>query len=729
MKRWLGLVVAIELLGSHCARGQSRVIDSLQVVLNAAPRQDTARVRALQALSNELMLSDLPRSISLLEQGLLLSRQLADPRGEGKALIRLGTLYRRQANYEQARRYTREAQRFFTSRKDNVGLGKTCLQLSFIEADQGSLPAALRSALQGLPYAEKGNDHITQARLQAELGNIYVELGNYNDAIPVLLATLKNGEKLQDAFVMATALSLLGKAYQMLNDWPKSLHYYRKAVALNRKLGDSQSVVIDETNLAELYSKQGNYQQAFAYSLQARALARTNKDSFNLPPAELAVARAYLATHQLDSAIALARHGFQLSERWHTRSNANLSSASSILAQAYARRGDFAPAYHYQSLWVSYQDSLAGAETQRKTSALRYGYELGKKQDQITLLTQARQLQRQQLWGLLAGLAGTVLVAGLLGRNSYLKQRANRALGEKNAYIAQQRDDLDRTLVELRATQSQLVQSEKMVALAALTAGVAHEIQNPLNFVNNFSEVGLELATELAAETQKPTRDAALETDLLADIRQNLLIINQHGRRAGDIVKGMLEHARADKGQRQPLDLNKAVEEYLRLAYQNIRLKNQDFILVRTLDLDPQLGLLPLVPQEIGRVLLNLFANAAYAVRQKAARLGPAYVPEVRVRTARQGGQVVLRVRDNGTGIPAAVIGKIFDPFFTTKPPGEGTGLGLWFSYDIITKSYGGTLTVATQEGEFTEFTLTLPGVPASPAAVAAPVLATVSQD
>lgn len=723
MGRWLGLLVAIGLLGSHCARAQSRVIDSLQVVLGAAHRQDTVRVRALQALSNELMLSNLPKAISLLEQALLLSRQLVDPRGEGKALVRLGTLYRRQANYEQARRYTREAQTFFTSRKDNVGLGKTYLQLSFIEADQGNLPTALRNALQGLPYAEKGNDHVTQARLQAELGNIYVELGNYDDAIPVLLTTLKNGEKLKDAFVMATALSLLGKAYHMLGDWPKSLRYYHQAVALNQKLGDSQSVIIDETNLADLYSKQGNYQQAFAFSIQARALARTNKDSFNLPPAELAVARAYLATNQLDSAVALARHGFQLSERWHTRSNANLSSASDILAQAYARRGDFAQAYRYQSLWVSYQDSLAGAETQRKTSALRYGYELDRKQDQITLLTQARLLQRQQLWSLLAGLVATVLVVGLLVRNIYLKQRANRVLGEKNAYIAHQRDNLDRALVELRATQSQLVQTEKMVALAALTAGVAHEIQNPLNFINNFSETGLELATELEVETQRPTRDAALEADLLADIKQNLLIINQHGSRAGDIVKGMLEHAHADKGQRQPLDLNKTAEEYLRLAYQNLQLKNQNFTFTRTLDLDPRLGLLPLVPQEIGRVLLNLFANAVYAVRQKAARLGAAYVPEVRVSTARQGGQVVLRVRDNGTGIPAAVVSKIFDPFFTTKPPGEGTGLGLWFSYDIITKSYGGTLTVATREGEYTEFTLTLPAAPTHPPAAEAPAV------
>jgi len=706
--------------------------DSLRALLKTDARPDTTRVQRYQALS-DLMVNDPPQVVALSKKALVLSQRLHYPKGEGSALISLGTAARGQNDFPLARRYAQQALAVFTRSRDLSGQARAYLQLSLIDEITGvNLVGALQMALQGLTYAERSGDRETQVYLQYTLGDIYIKLGNYTDALLMLQNTLKIGQKLDNKPVVGATLNLLGRTHRLLNHWPLATRYFRRAARLHRRIGDMGNATTDEINLAELYAHQKNYAQALAHGQSAYALVVANHDDYNLPSAKLALARAYLRLGQTDSALALAQYGFILSRRVSDKTG--LADASDILAQAYARCGDFAQAYHYQSLWVSYQDSLAGAETQRKTSALRYGYELGKKQDQIALLTQGRLLQRQQLWGLLAGLVGTVLVVGLLGRNIYLKQRANRALGEKNDYIAHQRDDLDRALGELQATQSQLVQSEKMLALAALTAGVAHEIQNPLNFVNNFSEVGLELAAELAEETQKPTRDADYEASLLAEIKQNMLIINQHGTRAGDIVKGMLEHAHADKGQRQPLDLNKAVEEYLRLACHNLQAKNHDFILAHTLDLDPRLGLLSLVPQEIGRVLLNLFANAGYAVRQKAARLGPAYVPEVRVSTARQGQQVVLRVRDNGTGIPAAVIQKIFDPFFTTKPPGEGTGLGLWFSYDIITKSYGGTLTVATQEGEYTEFTVTLPAAISPAGTVEAPTpatgwLAAVSQD
>ncbi|AMR28081.1 hypothetical protein A0257_13930 [Hymenobacter psoromatis] len=687
-----------------------------------AVRPDTTSVQQLQSQADTLLARNPAQAAALARQALALSQRLPYPKGEGHALTSLATAARLQTNYALARRYTRQAQVVAARRHDLGGLATAYLQLSLLDEVPGAnLVTALREALQGMTYAEQAHKPVTKLYLHYTLGDIYIQLGDYATALAVLQTTLRDGQQLDNEPVVAATLNLLGNTHKTLRHWPQALAYFRRAAQLYRRLGDLKSAATNEINLAELYAQQGANAQALQHGEQALALVRANHDAYNLPGAELALARAQLNLGQLDSALVLAQHSFALNQQVHD--NMGLANASDILAQAYARRGDFAQAYHYQSLWVSYQDSLAGAETQRKTSALRYGYELDRKQDQITLLTQARLLQRQQLWSLLAGLVATVLVVGLLVRNIYLKQRANRALGEKNAYIAHQRDNLDRTLVELRATQSQLVQTEKMVALAALTAGVAHEMQNPLNFINNFSETGLELAAELEVETQKPTRDAALEADLLADIKQNLLIINQHGTRAGDIVKGMLEHAHADKGQRQPLDLNKTAEEYLRLAYQNFQLKNQNFTLTRTLDLDPRLGLLPLVPQEIGRVLLNLFANAVYAVRQKAARLGAAYVPEVRVSTARQSGQVLLRVRDNGTGIPAAVISKIFDPFFTTKPPGEGTGLGLWFSYDIITKSYGGTLTVATREGEYTEFTLTLPAGPTPPLAAQAPAV------
>jgi signal transduction histidine kinase len=249
-----------------------------------------------------------------------------------------------------------------------------------------------------------------------------------------------------------------------------------------------------------------------------------------------------------------------------------------------------------------------------------------------------------------------------------------------------------------------------MASLGELTAGIAHEIQNPLNFVNNFSEVSTELLEELLEHRRQPNPDPALEDELLADVHQNLLRINQHGHRASTIVKGMLEHARTSTGQKAPTDLNALTEEYSKLAYHSLRAKNKAFEAKLTVHLDPSLGPVPAVPQDLSRVLLNVFTNAFYAVQQKARTAGPAYRPEVQVRTQREAGQVKIQIRDNGTGVPEAIRQKIFQPFFTTKPTGEGTGLGLSLSYDIITKGHGGTFALASEEGEFTELTLTLPG-------------------
>jgi signal transduction histidine kinase len=717
MKHWLVLALfATGVFFPASSWAQTRTADSLRALLRAQTRPDTVRVRRLQALSGELIMKDLPQAIAVLEQALALSRRLPDPRGEGQCLIRLGTLYRLHNEFVRARQRTQQAMKLFAQRKDTAGLGVSYLQLSYIEMVQENPAAGLRAALEGLSYAEHAHDRRTQTRLQLALGNTYMQLSNYPDALTTLQATLRNAQAQHDEHMVAAALSLLGNTYKKMKKWPIALGYYRRAVQLNRRLGDWRSVTIDETSQAELYADKGDYPQALRHGLMARSSARDSKDAYTLPPAEVALARAYLFAEQPDSAIALARHGFALSQA--ARSNETLRNASDVLAQAYAQKGQWEPAYCYHRQWSTYQDSLVGLETQKKTSALFYNYALEKKQDQIALLTQARQLQRQQLYGLLAGLVGTVLVTALLGRNIYLKQQANRALNKKNDHIARQRDSLNRALFELKATQTQLVQSEKMVALAALTAGVAHEIQNPLNFVNNFSEVSLELVTELEEGEQKPVRDPVLESLLLGDLKQNLRKIHHHGCRAGDIVKGMLEHAHTDTGHRQPVDLNALVRDYLRLAYLSLQAKHRNLSVTRTVELGPGLEPLHLVPQEIGRVLLNLFTNAFYAVQQKLeTHADPSFTPEVQVTTRRVGTNAELRVRDNGTGIPAAVLKKIFDPFFTTKPPGDGTGLGLWLCYDIVTKGYGGSIAVQSAEAEYTEFVVTLPlAVEAAPA-------------
>ncbi|TAL42719.1 MAG: hypothetical protein EPN92_11250 [Chitinophagaceae bacterium] len=267
------------------------------------------------------------------------------------------------------------------------------------------------------------------------------------------------------------------------------------------------------------------------------------------------------------------------------------------------------------------------------------------------------------------------------------------------------KQQVDKTLVDLRQAQQQLVQSEKMASLGELTAGIAHEIQNPLNFVNNFSEVSNELLDEMNAEIEKGDMEEAKA--IADDIKQNLEKINHHGRRADAIVKSMLQHSRSSSGKKEPTDINALADEYLRLSYHGLRAKDKSFNAKFEMDLDKSIDKVNIISQDVGRVILNLINNAFYAVTEKKKQVGDGYDPTVTVTTKNLGDKVELRVIDNGNGIPQKVLDKIFQPFFTTKPTGQGTGLGLSLSYDIV-KAHGGELKVETKEGEGSEFIITL---------------------
>ena len=266
-------------------------------------------------------------------------------------------------------------------------------------------------------------------------------------------------------------------------------------------------------------------------------------------------------------------------------------------------------------------------------------------------------------------------------------------------------EELSKSLNDLKATQQQLIQSEKMASLGELTAGIAHEIQNPLNFVNNFSEVNEELIKELKNEAVKGNLE---EVKAIAnDIEFNSEKISHHGKRADAIVKGMLQHSRSSSGQKEPTDINALANEYLRLAYHGLRAKDKSFNAMMKTDFDESIGKINVVPQEIGRVILNLITNAFYAVTEKKKQLGDGYEPTVSISTKKINGKVEIKVADNGNGIPQKMLDKIFQPFFTTKPTGQGTGLGLSLSYDIV-KAHGGGLKVETKEGEGSEFIVAL---------------------
>jgi two-component system, NtrC family, sensor kinase len=299
-----------------------------------------------------------------------------------------------------------------------------------------------------------------------------------------------------------------------------------------------------------------------------------------------------------------------------------------------------------------------------------------------------------------------------LRRSELRKAELEALVAERTAELVQQKEELHLALEHLKSTQDQLIQREKMASLGELTAGIAHEIKNPLNFVNNFAELSVDLAEELQDQVSAlPVAQNEKEelSHLLTDLIQNQKKIHYHGNRADAIVKNMLMHSQKSTGKRELTNINALADEYLRLTYHGIRAKDKSFTASLQTSFDENAGAVSVVPQEIGRVLINLFNNAFYAVQEKKKKGNGTFEPKISVATRKKAGSIEVIVNDNGPGIPEHALEKIFQPFFTTKPTGEGTGLGLSLSYDIITKGHNGKLNVHTKEGEGTEFKIILP--------------------
>ncbi|MDZ4809108.1 MAG: ATP-binding protein, partial [Bacteroidota bacterium] len=353
-------------------------------------------------------------------------------------------------------------------------------------------------------------------------------------------------------------------------------------------------------------------------------------------------------------------------------------------------------AFKYERLSYKLNDSLKNARITSLTEYQKFSFN---EQLRLKKLDEEKTAYANKLKmiGLIVVLGGILLTAIILYRNNRQKQKTNAVL--------------ETTLTNLKSTQSQLIQSEKMASLGELTAGIAHEIQNPLNFVNNFSEVNAELIDEL--KTELATGNTQQAIDLANDIKENEQKINHHGKRADAIVKGMLQHSRSSSGVKEPTDINALCDEYLRLSYHGLRAKDKSFNATMKTDFDASLEKISIIPQDIGRVILNLLTNAFYVVNEKTqsavtTQTAVKYEPTVSISTQKIGNKVEISVSDNGNGIPQKILDKIFQPFFTTKPTGQGTGLGLSLSYDIITKGHGGELKVETKEGEGTMFIIVL---------------------
>ena len=527
------------------------------------------------------------------------------------------------------------------------------------------------------------------------LGNTYRQAGNAEKAIEsykeVILITKENKEK--NSFIWAN--SSIGSMYLELNKLDSAMFFARNAITFSNRYGNDKTYQGNPLRvIGDIFSKQKKLDSAKYYYRESLIVSREQRNAATEITANIALAQLYQNIGQTDSLFYYATAGFSMASG--LKVGEQIASSAELISTAFKRKGNLDSALAYLSISKKMADSLNKAKTEKLTEFQNIGFEEQMRLEKAAQESVAFKNKIRNI-GLFTGLGLLSILAFVFYRNNRQKQKANLVLEE--------------TLTNLKSTQSQLIQSEKMASLGELTAGIAHEIQNPLNFVNNFSEVSNELISELVDEVDKGNTG---EVKIIAkDVQQNLEKILHHGKRADAIVKGMLQHSRSRSGQKEPTDINALCDEYLRLAYHGLRAKDPSFNASFHFEADNSLPKMNVVPQDIGRVLLNLFNNAFYAVSEKQKGADVSFTPEVKVSTKLilppAGGLrgACIFVSDNGPGIPDSIKEKIFQPFFTTKPTGQGTGLGLSLSYDIV-KAHGGELKVETKEGEGSTFIITL---------------------
>jgi two-component system, NtrC family, sensor kinase len=550
-------------------------------------------------------------------------------------------------------------------------------------SEQRSDSLAVIMGLKGLHLIEKANDKTWLRRVFSSLGEIYQNIGEP----AISLDYNKRALAIGDSEISPIFIASIGACFYDLKQYDSALYYLHK-VDPTFETSPGNPWPYPDTYLGNTYSKKGDYLKAISFFQSAIRKSKQSKLTQDLSLAYTGLSNAFKALGKLDSGIAYAGMALHIADEY---SFPSLSlDASNLLSSLYESKGLVDSAFRYQKISLTLRDTLFNKERIQQVQNFTFS-ERFRQQDLAREKTEYR--NKIKLYVLLSGLALMILFSVYLVRNSRQKQKANLVLGK--------------TLSTLKATQSQLIHAEKMASLGELSAGIAHEIQNPLNFVNNFSEVSNELISEMVGQADKGNLQEV--KSMAQDVQQNLDKILHHGKRADAIVKGMLQHSRSSSGKKEPTDINALADEYLRLAYQGFRAKDKSFnavpiaIGIKT-NFDPTVGKINVVPQEMGRVMLNLINNAFYAVHEKKKKLGDSYQPIVTVSSFRNGSNVEIRVSDNGDGIPEKIRDKIFQPFFTTKPTGEGTGLGLSLAYDIVTKGHGGDLTVETKEGIGSEF-------------------------
>jgi two-component system, NtrC family, sensor kinase len=664
------LIIFFLLLLQFTAKCQTAATDSFRQTIYTA-KEDTNKVNELNRLAELNEFTNADTAIILARQASVLSDSLHYQPGIAYAELLLSGAYTTLGNYRLALDYSFKCRDLSKELHIPRLYIRSLSHLKTCYSYMGESEKALYYARQMIPLA--------QEYFPKQISYPYVEIAKCFEDI----------QKDDSAIYYAR---------ESLN------HYNAATVSGNDFVGlDPHSFIL--LTLATAYSDKGNYDSALLYFRNGASIAITSNIGVDLIDIYNGMSALFIKTGNRDSAAVYSRK--VLADKMAKYYPVGLLAATQTLARIYQEESKTDSALKYLESTTILKDSLFNREKTTAAQAITFNQQEKEKELEASGLKYQNQLK---IFSLVLGLTAMLVVALILYRHNRHRQRAYAQLMEQQNETVRQKAKTEQALSDLRSTQSQLIQSEKMASLGELTAGIAHEIQNPLNFMNNFSEINKELIDEIMQERNKAqgTRDEKLEIEILNDIKANEEKINHHGKRADAIVKGMLQHSRTGSGQKEPTDINVLADEYLRLSYHGLRAKDKSFNAIMDTDFDKSIGSINIIPQDIGRVLLNLYNNAFYAVSEKAKLSANSYQPTISVTTKKIDNRISITVSDNGNGIPQKVVDKIFQPFFTTKPTGQGTGLGLSLSYDII-KAHGGEIKAETKEGDGTRFIIQLP--------------------
>lgn len=543
----------------------------------------------------------------------------------------------------------------------------------------GDYVGSIDPAWKSLKIFEELKDVNGLAAMYTNIGLVRRELGNKDEAREMFLAAL--AQKPTDRFQAANVRLNLGMIYTELRDWENALVNLQTAVDLFKAMGDELSVSIAYHNLGWLYDERGEYTEALDWYQKALDIRRKHHDTRRTAYSLFSIGSIHRKTGRYQDAIGFLSEALELNKEINALKQ--IEETYQEIALTFASLGNYEQAYKAHTLFAMMKDSVLSNAKAKDLRLNDLKHEVDFQKERNELLEQTRRLERMIAIGASVAFLLVLVFSFFLYAANKSKTRINE---------------------QLRATQNQLVVQEKLASLGQLTAGIAHEIQNPLNFINNFAQGSIELLDELDQSTDNAEERKAI----MGDLRQSVSKIHEHGTRADGIVRSMMMHARTSSETRQYANVNTLLTDASRLAAHGVRSEGALCKPRMDLLLDPALPVINIVPQDVSRVFVNILNNAMDAVCERNAG-DPEHQPVIQITSAVKNKDIEIRIRDNGSGIPEHVRKRIFDPFYTTKDSGKGTGLGLSISYDIIVQKHGGRIEVESRIDEYTEFIILLP--------------------